>query len=121
MRIWTKIFGDAYNKLAAKDAKTKGGHAIWSERLGAGARVKFYVSARISISMSSTTSRRKRKSHSTDDAKASAKKPRKVLASNQEDEEFHVIKASLILPISPVFANDPRAGVEEMLDSMVMR
>ena len=69
----------------------------------------------------STTSRRKRKSHSTDDAKLSAKKPRQVFASNEEGEEFHVIKASLILPISPVFANDPKAGVEEILDSMVMR
>lgn len=73
------------------------------------------------INIMSTTSRRKRKSHSTDDAKASVKKPRQVFASNEGDEEFHVIKASLILPISPVFANDPRAGVEEMLDSMVMR
>lgn len=35
--------------------------------------------------------------------------------------EFRVINASLILSIPPVFASDLRAGVEEMLDSMVMR
>ncbi|KAF8557601.1 hypothetical protein OG21DRAFT_1434806 [Imleria badia] len=35
--------------------------------------------------------------------------------------EFCVINASLVLSIPPVFASDLRAGVEEMLDSMVMR
>jgi DNA-directed RNA polymerase I subunit RPA43 len=35
--------------------------------------------------------------------------------------EFHVINASLVLSIPPVFASDLRAGVEEMLDSMIMR
>lgn len=35
--------------------------------------------------------------------------------------EFRVINASLALSIPPVFASDLRAGVEEMLDSMVMR
>ncbi|KAH7888852.1 hypothetical protein F5I97DRAFT_1935292 [Phlebopus sp. FC_14] len=35
--------------------------------------------------------------------------------------EFHVIGASIVLSVPPVFANDLRAGVEEMLDSMVMR
>jgi DNA-directed RNA polymerase I subunit RPA43 len=37
------------------------------------------------------------------------------------DTEFHVVKASLVLSIPPIFAGNPRAGVEEMLDSMVMR
>lgn len=35
--------------------------------------------------------------------------------------EFRVINASLVLSIPPVFASDLRTGVEEMLDSMVMR
>lgn len=35
--------------------------------------------------------------------------------------EFRVVNASLALSIPPVFASDLRAGVEEMLDSMVMR
>lgn len=35
--------------------------------------------------------------------------------------EFRVINASIVLSIPPVFASDLRAGVEEMLDSMVMR
>ena len=37
------------------------------------------------------------------------------------DGEFTVVKASLSLSIPPVFANNLRAGAEEMLDSMVMR
>jgi DNA-directed RNA polymerase I subunit RPA43 len=35
--------------------------------------------------------------------------------------EFRVVNASLVVSIPPVFASNPRAGVEEMLDSMVMR
>lgn len=35
--------------------------------------------------------------------------------------EFRVINASIVLSVPPVFASDLRAGVEEMLDSMVMR
>ncbi|KAG6917424.1 hypothetical protein DXG01_002510 [Tephrocybe rancida] len=37
------------------------------------------------------------------------------------DTEFHVVKTSLVVSIAPTFAANPRAGVEEMLDSMVMR
>lgn len=78
---------------------------------------KFYISADIMT----TTPTKKRKSSSTDDSKGSAKKSRHKLVSKEKDEEFRVIKTSLVLPISPAFANDPRAGVEEMLDSMVMK
>lgn len=35
--------------------------------------------------------------------------------------EFRVVNASLVLSVPPVFASDLRTGVEEMLDSMVMR
>ncbi|KAF9566818.1 hypothetical protein CPC08DRAFT_814687 [Agrocybe pediades] len=37
------------------------------------------------------------------------------------DAEFQVVNANLTLSIPPVFATNPRAGVEEMLDSMIMR
>ncbi|KAF9461308.1 hypothetical protein BDZ94DRAFT_1310738 [Collybia nuda] len=37
------------------------------------------------------------------------------------DTEFHVVRASLMLSIPPMFASNPRVGVEEMLDSMIMR
>lgn len=37
------------------------------------------------------------------------------------ESEFRVIKASLIVSIPPIFASNPRAGVEELLDSMLMR
>lgn len=35
--------------------------------------------------------------------------------------EFRLVNASLVVSIPPVFAGNPRAGVEEMLDSMIMR
>lgn len=35
--------------------------------------------------------------------------------------EFRVVQATLPLSIPPVFANNLRAGAEEMLDSMLMR
>lgn len=35
--------------------------------------------------------------------------------------QFRVVQASLQLSIAPVFANNLRAGAEEMLDSMLMR
>ncbi|THU95342.1 hypothetical protein K435DRAFT_829103 [Dendrothele bispora CBS 962.96] len=38
-----------------------------------------------------------------------------------KDTEFQVICSSMVISISPVFANHPRSGVEEMLDSMIMR
>ena len=35
--------------------------------------------------------------------------------------EFHAVRASLVLPLPPTFVSNPKAGVQEMLDSMVMR
>jgi len=39
----------------------------------------------------------------------------------ESDGEFQVVKASLVLSVPPIFAANPRAGVEELLDSMIMR
>jgi hypothetical protein len=47
----------------------------------------------------------------------SSKGPRKEKA----DGEFRSVKASIVLAVPPVFANRLRDGVEEMLDSMIMR
>lgn len=41
--------------------------------------------------------------------------------SSAVDGEFRVVKASVKVSIPPIFANDPMSGVEEMLDSLVMR
>jgi DNA-directed RNA polymerase I subunit RPA43 len=35
--------------------------------------------------------------------------------------EFCVVNASLVLSVPPVFAANPLVGIQEMLDSMVMR
>ncbi|KAH7913163.1 hypothetical protein BJ138DRAFT_668705 [Hygrophoropsis aurantiaca] len=53
----------------------------------------------------------------THDGKKDKGKARAIEANS----EFRVIKASLMVSIAPVFANNLRGGVEEMLDSMVMR
>ena len=39
----------------------------------------------------------------------------------KKSSEFKLVRALLTVSIPPVFASNPRAGVEEMLDSMVMR
>jgi len=51
------------------------------------------------------------------------KKKSKILPDSNIDSEgeFHVVKASIRLSVPPIFANNPRAGIEEMLDSMIMR
>ncbi|KAF7971624.1 hypothetical protein HWV62_20734 [Athelia sp. TMB] len=41
--------------------------------------------------------------------------------SKAHDSEFRLVHGSLVVSIAPVFSGNPRAGVEEMLDSMVMR
>lgn len=37
------------------------------------------------------------------------------------DEEFQVVTATLSISVSPAFAQNPQGGVEEMLDSLIMR
>ena len=37
------------------------------------------------------------------------------------DSQFQVATTSLVLSVPPIFAGNPRGGVEEMLDSMIMR
>ncbi|CAK5281498.1 unnamed protein product [Mycena citricolor] len=37
------------------------------------------------------------------------------------EAEFQVIQASLVVSVPPAFADDPKKGVNEMLDSMIMR
>ena len=39
----------------------------------------------------------------------------------KENDEFCSVKASIVLSVPPVFANRLRYGVEEMLDTMIMR
>ncbi|KAJ3853026.1 hypothetical protein EV368DRAFT_39708 [Lentinula lateritia] len=38
-----------------------------------------------------------------------------------KETAFQVVQSSLVVSVSPVFASNPRIGVEEMLDSMIMR
>ncbi|KAM6502343.1 hypothetical protein JOM56_002320 [Amanita muscaria] len=65
-----------------------------------------------------------KKRKSTDVQVTPSKKQRHRLEAKRPiiaGEEFGTVRASLVLPLSPVFANSPKAGVQEMLDSMVMR
>lgn len=51
------------------------------------------------------------------DVDGSPKRARK----GKENDEFCSVKASIVLSVPPVFANRLRDGVEEMLDTMIMR
>jgi DNA-directed RNA polymerase I subunit RPA43 len=64
-------------------------------------------------------SKKPRKDHREE--KAGKKKDKGKGRASEADQEFKVINASLVVSIPPVFASNPRAGVEEMLDSMAMR
>lgn len=63
-----------------------------------------------------TQSSRKRKESTLNPSPA-----KRLRESNGQDSEFHVVSAAATLAVPPVFSANPRAGVEEMLDSMVMR
>ncbi|KAI0630225.1 hypothetical protein C8Q77DRAFT_1137057 [Trametes polyzona] len=56
------------------------------------------------------------------DAKRALKEKLKVDKgkSRASDDAFRVVRATLTVPVPPVFAADLRGGVEEMLDSMLM-
>jgi hypothetical protein len=47
--------------------------------------------------------------------------PSKRSRREKPDGEFRSIKASIVLAVPPVFAKRLRDGVEEMLDTMIMR
>lgn len=47
--------------------------------------------------------------------------PSKMAHKEKADSEFRSVKASIVLAVPPVFANRLRDGVEEMLDTMIMR
>ena len=51
------------------------------------------------------------------DVDGSPKRARK----GKETDEFCSVKASIVLAVPPVFANRLHYGVEEMLDTMIMR
>ncbi|KDQ27825.1 hypothetical protein PLEOSDRAFT_1065164 [Pleurotus ostreatus PC15] len=55
------------------------------------------------------------------DATTPLVKKDKGKAKEVEESEFRIVKTTLTVSISPIFASNPRIGVEELLDSMVMR
>jgi hypothetical protein len=66
----------------------------------------------------------KRKHTLDDDVGPSTKKPKKDRKHKHklaQRDEFALVEASLVVSIPPVFASNPAQGVEEMLDSMIMR
>lgn len=70
---------------------------------------------------SKTVTEEKEKSKAKGKAKSKDREGKKDKGKGRADGQFSVVKASLAISIPPVFANDLRAGAEEMLDSMVMR
>ncbi|KAG0693300.1 hypothetical protein DFH29DRAFT_402655 [Suillus ampliporus] len=76
------------------------------------------------------TSSHKKRKHRTSDADHDAPRKKKKEKLKQDKgksstesstTEFRVTKATITLSVPPVFASNLRAGVEEMLDSMIMR
>ena len=47
--------------------------------------------------------------------------PKKKARKEKGNDGFRSVKASIVLAVPPVFANRLRYGVEEMLDTMIMR
>jgi DNA-directed RNA polymerase I subunit RPA43 len=71
-------------------------------------------------------SKRKHKTGDTKNAQPSKKlKKTEAVKSNDKgkgrDREFQLVTSSMVVSVPPVFAGNPRAGVEEMLDSLIMR
>ena len=66
---------------------------------------------------------KKRKHAETVDSSPKIKKKKRIKScvSSGGPSEFGVINATTVLSIPPVFSGDLRVGVEEMLDSMIMR
>lgn len=64
----------------------------------------------------SKTERKSKKEH-----KDGKSKKRDKGKNRDDDGQFKVFQATLALSIPPIFANNLKAGAEEMLDSMVMR
>ncbi|KAJ3713302.1 hypothetical protein C8R42DRAFT_646970 [Lentinula raphanica] len=52
---------------------------------------------------------------------SSSPKKKQKLNVKRKETGFQVIHSSFVLSLSPVFASNPRSGVEELLDSMIMR
>lgn len=63
---------------------------------------------------------KKDKRHKEVDGQVREKRKDKGKA-REDEKQFKVISATLAISIPPVFANNLRAGAEEMLDSMIMR
>lgn len=74
-------------------------------------------------------SHKKRKTSIVADEKPSKKlkkerterKDKKEKGKAPDSTEFYVVRTSLVVSVAPTFAGNPRAGIEEILDSMVMR
>ncbi|KAG2154387.1 uncharacterized protein EDB93DRAFT_1223198 [Suillus bovinus] len=84
----------------------------------------------MTTSISSLASGDKKRKHRASDADHGAPRKKKkeklrqdtgTLRAEPSTSEFRVTKATITLSVPPVFASNLRTGVEEMLDSMIMR
>jgi len=74
------------------------------------AKKRKHAAAEVGAAEPSTKRQKKEKAAKKDKGKARA-----------GTSEFRIVNASMLVSVPPVFANDLHAGVEEMLDSMLMR
>ena len=86
--------------------------------------------------MSSTSSKKRKHDSAATDYSAKSKKTKQSGISRTDgftsdrkdkgksraaDGEFTIVQSTLRLAIAPIFTQNPKAGAEEMLDSMIMR
>lgn len=69
---------------------------------------------------------KKRKHGDANESKSSRKKSKTDITKSkqkgkEEDNQFRVVEASIVLSIPPRFAGEPMDGANEMLDSLLMR
>ncbi|KAJ7462202.1 hypothetical protein B0H11DRAFT_2054598 [Mycena galericulata] len=64
---------------------------------------------------------RKRAKIAVKNAEKSRTKEKGKARENDPEAEFQVVQASLVVSVPPIFASSPQTGVQEMLDSMIMR
>ncbi|OSX66089.1 hypothetical protein POSPLADRAFT_1064586 [Postia placenta MAD-698-R-SB12] len=93
-----------------------------SQSIDKKAKKRKHASADIGQGVEPSTKRAKKdKAEKGNKVKSSSKLDKGKARATDGGNEFRVVQASMVVSIPPVFANNLQAGVEDMLDSLLMR
>lgn len=110
-------WGELELGVGSKESSDRAPHVgRLQKKIGSGCSV---LAGPVTGSMSQLTATHIKKRKQASKGEQATKRHKKDRKTKETD--FEVVNASLVVAIPPIFARDPRAGVEEMLDSMVMR